>query len=545
MDKPKSREDKDKDPFQAAKEAEARILKLQADVHHLKQRIQLSESEERAEKEECDKKINENKDRIKKLESQLEELQISKNKGLRGDERIIAKAFRKHSREIGIIAGKSGKEAVEILDGKILDLIKRSNALSHDLKVKERRLASLKEKSKDMAWSIYNEFELDAPESQTMHRIRELENEYQKVEKNLMECQVTNGKYKAIQEQLKRELDAYPTLLEELENEYREQRTDIERLVASEEKAQERRERARKELSVIESQALKARQEKERIIAEFNKALKPKQMSTERKSVELRDTTAAEGWRNLREEQEKELKKFHEAFEKIKEAIGISDINDAEERFITQKNTQEELNELVKRAEKRLEEMREETKELQSRNESLRGAELAAPQVILEEELEKAKLKQEEQQRRKRAAETELERIIKLSADIKSGLWYQLQLMEKYMREDEETIVTTPPDTEVLGIVTKMEAMLEVMQEKLKGEDIEELKKKLAEEQFLQKVETVKLLPTPGRRIKAAEEEESSDDEDFEKKRSNLKKEAQIYAEMKKKQQGRGRMMML
>lgn len=33
---------KEKDAFQAAKEAEAKILKLQADVQYLKQRIQLS-----------------------------------------------------------------------------------------------------------------------------------------------------------------------------------------------------------------------------------------------------------------------------------------------------------------------------------------------------------------------------------------------------------------------------------------------------------------------------------------------------------------------
>lgn len=43
--------------------------------------------------------------------------------------------------------------------------------------------------------------------------------------------------------------------------------------------------------------------------------------------MELRDTEAAEQWRQLRTDQEAELKSFHDAFEKIKEAIGISDIN--------------------------------------------------------------------------------------------------------------------------------------------------------------------------------------------------------------------------
>ncbi|PRD36093.1 UNVERIFIED_CONTAM: hypothetical protein NCL1_09690 [Trichonephila clavipes] len=212
-------------------------------------------------------------------------------------------------------------------------------------------------------------------------RVRELENDYQKVEKNLMECQIIQAKYKAIQDQLRRELMAYPQLLEELEDKYREQQADIEKLIASEIKAHERREQARKELSIVEAQALKARQEKEKVIAEYSKALKPKQLTMQKQSMELRDSEAAEQWRQLRTEQEAELKRFHEAFEKIKEAIGISDINDAEARFLSQKATKEELSELVKKAEQKLEDMKAEAKELQSKNEGLRGAELASPQM--------------------------------------------------------------------------------------------------------------------------------------------------------------------
>ncbi|GFR07134.1 uncharacterized protein TNCT_99631 [Trichonephila clavata] len=541
-----SEKTEEKDPFLVAKEAEARVIKLQAEVHHVKQRIQLSDSEERAEIEECNKKIKSNELLIKNLTSQLQELQISRNKGLQGDERIIAKAFQKHSREVGVIAGKSPKEAKEILDSKVLDLIKKSNALTHDLHVKEKDLANLKKQAKDVAWTTFSEFETEHIESDTLRRVRELENDYQKVEKNLMECQIIQAKYKAIQDQLRRELMAYPQLLEELEDKYREQQADIEKLIASEIKAHERREQARKELSIVEAQALRARQEKEKVIAEYSKALKPKQLTMQKQSTELRDSEAAEQWRQLRSEQEAELKRFHEAFEKIKEAIGISDINDAEARFLSQKATKDELSELVKKAEQKLEDMKAEAKELQSKNEGLRGAELASPQIVLEKELEQAKLEYEEQLKRKSASEYELERIKKLYADIKSGLWQQLQLMEKYLKEEDETEMGTTPDEEATVIVTKIETLLGRIFEKLKDQDLEALKEALKEEEFLQKMEPAKLVPLPAaRKLKATEEEESSGDEDFEKKRLVLKKEAQVYAEMKKKQQGRGRMMML
>ncbi|CAL1272175.1 unnamed protein product, partial [Larinioides sclopetarius] len=68
-------------------------------------------------------------------------------------------------------------------------------------------------------------------------------------------------------------------------------------------------EKARKELSRAEADALRARQEKEKIIAEYSKALKPKQLTMQKQSTDLRDSEAAEQWRQLRTEQEAELKK--------------------------------------------------------------------------------------------------------------------------------------------------------------------------------------------------------------------------------------------
>ncbi|XP_035204525.1 coiled-coil domain-containing protein 151-like, partial [Stegodyphus dumicola] len=300
-----------------------------------------------------------------------------------GDEKIIAKAFQKHSREIGVLAGKSGREAVEILDGKVLDLIKKSNALTHELKVKEKHLQKLKEQSKIVAWNNYNDFIREHAESETLRRVRELENEYQKVEKNLMECQIIQAKYKLIQEQLRRELSAYPSLLQQLEDDYRAQQADIEKLIVSVEKAHKRRDIARKEFTKMEADAVMARQEKEKILAEYSKVLKPKPTAAEKHFVELRDTAAAEKWRQLRVEQEAELKAFHEGFEKIKEAIGISDISDAEARFLSQKSTKDELTDLVKKTEEKIMNMKNEVQDLRSKNESLRGSELASPQVYV------------------------------------------------------------------------------------------------------------------------------------------------------------------
>lgn len=51
--------------------------------------------------------------------------------------------------------------------------------------------------------------------------------------------------------------------------------------MASEARAQERRELARREMGHVEAEAARARQEKEMVIAEYSRALKPKQMATQ------------------------------------------------------------------------------------------------------------------------------------------------------------------------------------------------------------------------------------------------------------------------
>lgn len=54
---------------------------------------------------------------------------------------------------------------------------------------------------------------------------------------------------------------------------------------------------------------------------------------------------------------------------------------------------------------------------------------------VLEQELKTAKESQTEQSNRMSAAKVETDRIKKLSGDVKSALWHQLQLVEKYASE--------------------------------------------------------------------------------------------------------------
>ncbi|GIY59967.1 uncharacterized protein CEXT_644411 [Caerostris extrusa] len=81
-----------------------------------------------------------------------------------GDEKIIAKAFKKHSREIGVLAGKAPKEARDA-GQQSAGPHQKGNALTHELHVKEKNLADLRKQSQDIAWKTYSEFEVEILES--------------------------------------------------------------------------------------------------------------------------------------------------------------------------------------------------------------------------------------------------------------------------------------------------------------------------------------------------------------------------------------------
>ncbi|XP_035233653.1 uncharacterized protein LOC118205476, partial [Stegodyphus dumicola] len=116
------------------------------------------------------------------------------------------------------------------------------------------------------------------------------------------------------------------------------------------------------------------------------------------------------------------LEQFEEQFERIKEVTQVSDIQEADARFIAQKTMHEDLFDLKKKAIKRLHDLREEKRQLDTKMGLLRDANAACPKRELEDELITSKARQNEQEKRRQVAKMELDRINFLIADIRTAL---------------------------------------------------------------------------------------------------------------------------
>lgn len=525
------------------KDSEAVIVELEEQIENMRQRVKLSEAEAQAEHEVRMEKFEKNRKQIKELRQEITELQHHLHKVNMGDDKIIRKAFRKHSREIGIMKGRSGRDAVEILDGKTFDLSKKRDALEHEIKMKEKELQDIMEKVDDLTSDAYDREILNARLS------RDLENEYQKAKMKINEAEHIGRKYEAIRDLLMDEMITLPKKVEDLEAEYKLQQADIENLIAKEEKAEAMRNKTKSELSSVEAKAIHARQEKDKVVNEFSQVLEQRaaliESEASRKEQEALypDTrSAAEELKALKDSQEKELAFYSEAFDRIKEATRVTDINEARDRFVAQNMIRENLQELKVRAEKTSAKLKAERRQLESQLEAMRGAELSTPQITLQQQISKYQSSVDKQKERKTATTKEINDNTLLLASIKTGLWHILQLMEQHLMETSD-LCATPADIPLIELSNRLEQVVDELLNSFQGQDMLMLRKQMSEDSFLQKLEEEKAaestLPTP--KAKPAAEEESSSADEQNQKRILLKKEAIAFAEVKKKQKGRGK----
>ena len=72
------------------------------------------------------------------------------------------------------------------------------------------------------------------------------------------------------------------------------------------------------------------------------------------------------------EEEQEKINQYEEAFRKIKEATGVSDVQEVIQKFITQEDTHRNLVEMTKEAQSRIDQLNAEKSELKSKVEELK-----------------------------------------------------------------------------------------------------------------------------------------------------------------------------
>eukprot|EP00992_Anisonema_acinus_P013858 TRINITY_DN8971_c0_g1_i3.p1 TRINITY_DN8971_c0_g1~~TRINITY_DN8971_c0_g1_i3.p1 ORF type:complete len:394 (-),score=107.27 TRINITY_DN8971_c0_g1_i3:120-1301(-) len=156
----------------------------------------------------------------------------------------------------------------------------------------------------------------------------------------------------------------------------------------------------------------KARRSKE--LEDMQKAEEEKQKAGGFQSLQSRDTEQRS------EEEQERLNQYEEAFRKIKEATGVSDVQEVIQKFITQEDTHKNLVEMTKEAQAKIDQLNAEKSELKARVEELKysgSGQLGSRRIVDEFETHLAEAQHQCDKNRQK-----YERVAKILINVKAGI---------------------------------------------------------------------------------------------------------------------------
>ena len=360
---------------------------------------------------------------------------------------------------------------------------------------KTKELESRIDGIKDLERDAVKPAEQDTP--MTRH-IRMLENRFDKALIKYNEAQSIRKTYEQIVKRLREERIGFDNQLGSLERTLKAKDNDLTELILMSHDANHAKEIAKAELVKVDQQLLTERQQREKDLAERRQQVRARQEMNAKMQhrQSMRRDIKSEAQGDLSKEQEGVLKtavvanamfheqnemqireeqsritSFEEAFQKIKEATGVSDVNQVIQKFMTQEDTNNNLKQLTKEAQSRIDTLNEEKEAARAKLEELKysGAGGSGSRRIVDEY---------EQQLSEGASKNDrvrlkFERVNKVLITMKAGTEH---LHEKLEGIKHEGPVVPMSDETVVDVMAVCEQKLLKALEAL-GDDEEEAKK--------------------------------------------------------------------
>ncbi|KAG8585186.1 hypothetical protein GDO81_004913 [Engystomops pustulosus] len=536
-------------------------------ITELQKKIQLLDGDHKAYQESASTTILKNWESIQFLRQENKKLHKKLADALAGDEKVIKEAFHSHVVERAAMRSKSGQAAVQLMDQKLCDKIKRLNALHHQTEVRKKRLDELQmiykqntaveEEKTDKDGGAAQEEQSEAAEQEEtpQQTLRLLENRLEKAQLKLQESEHIYSVYQKLKDHMQEESLTFQSQLDLLEAEILRQRNELKELQMMNKDAVMSRDMARADLQRQEEDFHRERRERERILQEYKRQAEERRMFAERAERRAQRVTLPgedaptdiQLVSNVHEE-EKAIRTYQEAFQRIKEATGVTDTQEVVRRFIAQGETHRHLEELKSENEKTLVRLKEEKERLQDAFQELKysgEAKLSSGQQVLEEL--QAHLQKEEKRRDK--YKEEFEKMTKILVAGKSGVDHLATKVQhiKVPRSHFPAKDLSPQSDEyVLDILDTTDQKLQKLLEELEGQNIGEILRQMEEEEFQASIEgklpafNVRIpLPAATKPDTFEDDEDSGEDEGDVVTRASLKKQSQQIIESKTKRKSR------
>lgn len=456
----------------------------------LQRKIKLLEGERTACYERTEAITRKQKEFIRQLRQENKNLRKQLAETKARDEHIIKVAFQKRDMEGKAFCNSTVKEVNETLNERVLFKRKCINALKHTNEIYQCRFNQLKmEYQRLKSESSSGEVSYDArtwKKKDDAMKLRALENDLEKTQFKCMEAKNIMITYLKFKNHLHEESLTYKGQLDCLEAEILKQREEMNRLQITNNDQQLSKEATKDELQKREELLYKDCKERARIIASYRKKVKECKAQAEkvniRDQITLPEKPGGEAQHIITGTEEEDLKKistFEEAFRRISETTGVTDIQEILECFNSQEETHQHLVKLKEENEKVLLQLKEEKELLSQQFEEMkysRQAKHSSDQQALQESEQHLQT----QQQKCDAAKERLDWLLKTLRTAQAGVEHLANKLQ-HISLSEDTVPEVHPDSDhfVLELMAQCEKKLLSLHKELQGKDVPGILKEL------------------------------------------------------------------
>jgi len=341
-------------------------------LEDLQRRFQLLEGERKATYETAQLNIRQNKEIIKQMKEEN-------------------KTLRQQIAQLRNEAPASTEKQVEEKNAEMNALKAKLDALRNETAKKQLAMEETNGKLQELAVNAKLPSTENSPQ---MRQIRVLENRLDKAMIKYNEAQSIRKTYEQIVKRLKEERVGFDNQLAAIERTLKAKEHDYEELLLLSHDAYHAKEMSQAELHRFEQGVMEERnqrdkevQEKKALVqqrVEMNQRLEQRERMLKQQQdldrageLALKTTSAmaelAAGMSHTEAEEERQrMQDYEEAFRRIKEATGVSDVNEVIQKFLTQEDTQNNLMNLTRENQNRIEMLNEERRRLKAQVEELK-----------------------------------------------------------------------------------------------------------------------------------------------------------------------------
>uniref|UniRef100_A0A1I8I1I5 PDZ domain-containing protein n=1 Tax=Macrostomum lignano TaxID=282301 RepID=A0A1I8I1I5_9PLAT len=497
-------------------------------VDELRSKINLLEGDRKAYYENSYYTQKRNRERIGQLRKENKDLRKQLRDRLSADDHVIGQAFQEKPVERAAMANKTGRDAIQAMDYKVCDTKKKLNALKHVTSGKQKRLQelqtanqALKKESGEASSNAAGGDGDDANASPEAQKLRDLENKMDKTSMKLKEAEHIKRTYEQIKARLHEDHLSFGNSLDSMEKEIRDCRVEIAELRLREEEAKRNKEEAQLKLKKTEETVYTERKRREQEIQQLKAEAEEKRLHYEkierriaqRESSSTQDIggggggersfSAAPGGSQQQLQQPPErITDLQEAFQRIKEATGVSDLPEVVARFEGQGATRERLEGLKASSETQIRRLRDQRDQLRAQFDDLKYSgecRLSSGQTLLEKY--QNQLLREDSDRVSIAEE--LERLSKVLVQAKAGVEHLHEKLAHVRAPRSHALqaqIDPASDTYAIDLLGKAEEKVIRLLEELETEDVDQRLRDMRSEEFSAQVESK--LPQQNVRVK-------------------------------------------